>query len=362
METAEVVVGGFLRRVVAVDDAADVVALEDLSLVVALLPEALDEVVGVAHGDVAGQNDAEALAHFLGLLDGFRLRGGDGVALEGVALGDRVFDDHLRDVGILDLDLARVRVFRHHAEEDAVVEVADGALHHLGLAGGQGEDEDGDEDGGDGDGIADPRVFDADEFALIFLLLLLDVRIGGLRSGGLGVDADDLGRRLNGGFGLLDHNGLGLLGLRLDGRDLERAETVEGRGEDAGLAGGEDVVAVFVECQHADVVELVAALVLHMLTEFVHLVVDALEGFGVADVVGLDVGLYEQRVVDVELRIEPERAQRGQEHAVPLVVARLDMMRHKTSQTWDNDAVVAQQKYLNMSFKFNHVCKITAFF
>ena len=47
---------------------------------------------------------------------------------------------------------------------------------------------------------------------------------------------------------------------------------------------------------------------------------------------------------------------------VPLVIARIDMVRHKTSQTWDNDAVVAQQKYLNMSFKLNHVCKITANF
>jgi hypothetical protein len=37
------------------------------------------------------------------------------------------------------------------------------------------------------------------------------------------------------------------------------------------------------------------------------------------------------------------------------------MMRHETSQFRDYDAVVAQQKYLNMSFQFNHACKITFF-
>ena len=166
--------------------------------------------------------------------------------------------------------------------------------------------------------------------------------LGGLRRGGLGVDADDLGRRLNGGFGLFDHNGLGLLGLRLDGRDLERAETVEGRGEDAGLAGGEDVVAVFVECQRADVVEFVGTFVLEVLLEFLHFVLDALQGLRVADVVGLDVRLHEQRVVDVELGIEAECAQRRQEQVLLLFVPGVDIVRHKASQSWDNDAVVAQ--------------------
>ena len=58
MEKAEVVVGVVLRGIVAVDDAADVVSLEDLCLVIALFLEALDEGVGIAYGDVAGQDDA----------------------------------------------------------------------------------------------------------------------------------------------------------------------------------------------------------------------------------------------------------------------------------------------------------------
>ena len=123
---------------------------------------------------------------------------------------------------------------------------------------------------------------------------------------------------------------------------LHRRESVEGRGEDAGLAGGEDVVAVFVECQRADVVELVGAFVLQVLPEFLHFVLDALQGLRVADVVGLNVGLHEQRVVDVELWIEPERAQRWQEQMFLLFVPGVDIVRHKASQTWDNDAVVAQ--------------------
>ena len=59
MKTAEVVVGVVLRGVMTVDDAADVVALENLCLVVALFLEALDEGVGIAHGNVTGEHDAE---------------------------------------------------------------------------------------------------------------------------------------------------------------------------------------------------------------------------------------------------------------------------------------------------------------
>ena len=195
METAEVVVGVVLRGVVAVDDAADVVALEDLSLIVALFLEALDEGVGIARGDVAGEDDAEALAHFLGRLDGFCLRGCDGITLNRVALSDGIFDDHLRDISLLDFDFAGVRVFRHHTEKEAVVEVADGALHHIGLAGGQGEDEDGDEDGGDGDCIADPRIFDADDVGFFFLLHVFSVGLGGVC-----VDTYNLGGGLFGGL------------------------------------------------------------------------------------------------------------------------------------------------------------------
>ena len=43
METAEVVVGGFLRGVVAVDDATDVITLKDLGLFVTLFLKTLDE-------------------------------------------------------------------------------------------------------------------------------------------------------------------------------------------------------------------------------------------------------------------------------------------------------------------------------
>ena len=48
-----------------------------------------------------------------------------------------------------------------------------------------------------------------------------------------------------------------------------------------------------------------------MLLELFHFVLYALQSFGIADVVSLDVRLYEQRVVDIELGIEAEGAQRG---------------------------------------------------
>ena len=57
---------------------------------------------------------------------------------------------------LLNLDLTHVRVFRHHAEEQAVVDVADGALHHVGLARRQSQDEYGEQHSGYGYRIADP--------------------------------------------------------------------------------------------------------------------------------------------------------------------------------------------------------------
>ena len=61
VETAEVVVGSFLRSIMAVDDATDVIALKYLCLIEALLLETLDEGICIAHGDIARENDAVVL-------------------------------------------------------------------------------------------------------------------------------------------------------------------------------------------------------------------------------------------------------------------------------------------------------------
>lgn len=58
VETAEVVVGSFLRSIMAVDDATDVIALKYLCLIEALLLETLDEGICIAHGDIAREDNA----------------------------------------------------------------------------------------------------------------------------------------------------------------------------------------------------------------------------------------------------------------------------------------------------------------
>ena len=143
---------------------------------------------------------------------------------------------------------------------------------------------------------------------------------------------------------------------------LERAETVERWGEDAGLAGLKLQMALAVQSQQANVVQLIVALRLKVLSQLCHLSLDAALSLGIADVVGLDVGLYEERVVELQLRIEPYRTYRRQEDAVARVEACVDVMRHEASQVGNDDAVVVEQQYFDMSFKFNHGCKFTAFF
>ena len=117
-----------------------------------------------------------------------------------------------------------------------------------------------------------------------------------------------------------------------------------------------------VQSQFANVVQLVAPLGLKMLPQLCHLSLDAALGLRIADVVGLDIRLYEERIVELQLRIEPNGTYRRQEHAVARVEACVDVMRHEASQVGNDDAVVVEQQYFDMSFKFNHGCKITAFF
>ena len=99
-----------------------------------------------------------------------------------------------------------------------------------------------------------------------------------------------------------------------------------------------------------------------MLLQFVDLISDAFQGLGVTDVVGLDIWQCQHGIIDGQLRIESQGTKRGEEESVFLVVLRIYIMRHEASQIGYDDAIVAQQKYLNMSFQFNHVCKIKAFF
>ena len=46
---------------------------------------------------------------------------------------------------------------------------------------------------------------------------------------------------------------------------------------------------------------------------------------------------------------------------VPLIVAGVYLMHHEAAEVGQNDTVIVQQQYLDMSSKFNHVCKVTIF-
>ena len=135
-----------------------------------------------------------------------------------------------------------------------------------------------------------------------------------------------------------------------DGTDLERTEPVETRCENACLAGFKLVVALLVEPQCSDVVYLVKALVLNLLLDFANFFLYPCDGFGIADVIRFDVRLCEQRVVHLELRIEAQGAQGWQVELFGAVVARFNVVSHEASEIGNDNAVVLEQQYFDMSF------------
>ena len=61
------------------------------------------------------------------------------------------------------------------------------------------------------------------------------------------------------------------------------------------------------------------------------------------------------------MRVETQRSEGRDEHAVALIVACINTMGHKPSQAWHNDAIITQKQYLNMSFYLNHGAKLRLF-
>ena len=133
------------------------------------------------------------------------------------------------------------------------------------------------------------------------------------------------------------------------------------RSEQTGLAGLELVVAIVVHRQDAYTVQLVAALVLQSLAQLVHLVFYPMHGLRVADVVCLNVRLSQQAVVNLQLGVKAQCAQRGQEQTASLVVAGHHMVGHKSAKSGNDDAVILEKKYFYMSSYFNHSAKVVDF-
>ena len=120
-------------------------------------------------------------------------------------------------------------------------------------------------------------------------------------------------------------------GLWLDCQlwELKCAEGIERWCQDTGLAWSENIVAITVHREGTDTNELITTFIINVLSHFVNLVLNTSEGFGVTDIVCFNIRLGEQRVVDLQLRIESQCAQRREEDVLILFVARVDMVRHE---------------------------------
>jgi len=176
-------------------------------------------------------------------------------------------------------------------------------------------------------------------------------------AGGLG-----LGLPLRNGHHLRE--GVLLLLCRLtlylrEGLEVEVAQSVERWREQPGHVWLKLEVAIVVEPEHADIVQFIFFVVLQVLAQLAHLVGDAGNGVGIADVVCLDIRLCQQRVVENELGIETDGTHGREKGMVFLVGSRLDIMSHKSSEIGDDDAIVAQKQYFYVSIKFNHICKVS---
>ena len=105
------------------------------------------------------------------------------------------------------------------------------------------------------------------------------------------------------------------------GVKLECLEAVCGRSRYAVVVRDEVVFAVVQYVEPPDAAEFVAAILAHYhLTEFVHLAFYALQGFGIAQVVAVDIVLRQYRIVHGESGIESDSSCRRQEYVVLLIV------------------------------------------
>ena len=112
--------------------------------------------------------------------------------------------------------------------------------------------------------------------------------------------------------------------------------------QDAGLAGLELIVALVVDGQRADVVHCIAAFVCQQLLQLFHLILYAAQSFRIADVVGVDIRLCKQRVVDAQLGVEAKCSHGGQPRMVVLVIACADVVCNEAAKVRNDDTVIVQ--------------------
>ena len=131
---------------------------------------------------------------------------------------------------------------------------------------------------------------------------------------------------------------------------FKRVQSIERRRQNTCFVGRIFIATVGSEADGAQIVELKLAFFGQNLLQFLDFGGNSAQSLGIADVVGFDIRLRQQRVVQPELGIEAERAQRRQENTFRLLIAGTQVMRHKTAEIRYNDAIVLQQKDFNMFF------------
>ena len=131
---------------------------------------------------------------------------------------------------------------------------------------------------------------------------------------------------------------------------FKRVQSIERRRQNTCLVGRKFVATVSSEADGAQIVELKLAFFGQNLLQFLDFGGNSAQSLGITDVVGFDIRLRQQRVVQPKLGIETERAQRRQENTFRLLIAGTQVMRHKTAEIRHNDAIVLQQKDFNMLF------------
>lgn len=185
--------------------------------------------------------------------------------LDLLKLGNRVnFICRFLYVCFADLDLTGVGIFRHHAKEQAVVNVADGTCHHLCLACRHGSKEDCQQDSGNSYGVTDPREFDTNHIFFILILHFYSLGIS-LQM----VHADNLSSFL---LSFVLNSDSRRCRSHLKGCHLKGTQAVKIRSQDASLAGSKYIITVFIELQCTDTVKFIDALCLQMHLQLIHLV------------------------------------------------------------------------------------------
>ena len=105
--------------------------------------------------------------------------------------------------------------------------------------------------------------------------------------------------------------------------------------------------------------QFIATVVFEVLSQLPNLITDTDQSFRITDIITLNIGLCQQRIVDGELGVEADSTCGRQQHAIRTILSSVHMMRHEASEIRNNYAIIAQKQYFYMSIQFNHKCKVT---